>query len=184
MNWRLRQRGETVWFDPELAADYRPRETLGALARQYFRYGWWKRVMLRRHPASLRWRQTAAPLLMLALGLSALLAVAGGALTPMGADATASMLLRTAAAAPLSYLLLILGGAAVVGMRRRARPGRAPATGARYHARLLGRRLPGGHRATATAIRRPRRRSRGLGPAERVPDQCPQVNEVAAPRQP
>ena len=120
LNWRLRQRGETVWFDPELATDYRPRDTLGALARQYFRYGWWKRAMLRRHPASLRWRQIAAPLPMLALALSALLAVAGGTLMLMGASETASMLLQTAAVAPLSYLLLILGGAAVVGMRRRA----------------------------------------------------------------
>ena len=35
-----------------------------ALARQYYGYGWWKRVMLRRHPASLRWRQLAPPLLL------------------------------------------------------------------------------------------------------------------------
>ena len=34
------------------------------LARQYYGYGWWKRVMLRRHPASLRWRQLAPPLLL------------------------------------------------------------------------------------------------------------------------
>lgn len=120
LNWRLRQRGETVWFDPELVADYRPRGTSDALARQYFRYGWWKRVMLRRHPASLRYRQVAAPLLTLGLAMSALLALAGGTLALMGADATASALLGTAALVPLSYLLLIFGGAAVIGVRRRA----------------------------------------------------------------
>ena len=32
LNWRLRERGETVWFGPALAVAYRPR---GTLARQY-----------------------------------------------------------------------------------------------------------------------------------------------------
>ena len=50
LNWRLRQRGETVWFDPSLAVAYRPRGSLGALARQYYDYGWWKRVMLQAPP--------------------------------------------------------------------------------------------------------------------------------------
>ncbi len=53
LNWRLRQRGETVWFDPELVVTYLPRSTLRALVRQYFDYGRWKAVMLRRHPDSL-----------------------------------------------------------------------------------------------------------------------------------
>ena len=35
-NYRLRKSGKTVWFDPELVVDYRPRGSLGALARQYF----------------------------------------------------------------------------------------------------------------------------------------------------
>ena len=42
LSWRLRERGETVWFDPALAVDYRPRGSLAALARQYFRYGRWE----------------------------------------------------------------------------------------------------------------------------------------------
>ena len=36
LNWRLREAGGTVWFDPELRVGYRPRGTLGALARQFF----------------------------------------------------------------------------------------------------------------------------------------------------
>ena len=44
LNWRLRARGETVWFDPAIAVDYRPRGSVGALARQYFAYGRWKRA--------------------------------------------------------------------------------------------------------------------------------------------
>ena len=79
LNWRLRARGETVWFDPALRATYRPRGSLGALARQYFAYGWWKRVVLARHPGSARWRQRAAPALVAGLAGSAALGAAAGA---------------------------------------------------------------------------------------------------------
>ena len=120
LNWRLRERGETVWFDPALVVTYRPRGTLTALARQYFRYGLWKRVMLRRHPASWRYRQIAAPLLIVGLVLSALLAVAGWRLIGAGAKATGLALLGASAVVPLSYLLLLLGGTVVLGVRRRA----------------------------------------------------------------
>ena len=119
LNWRLRERGETVWFDPALVVDYRPRGTFTALARQYFRYGRWKRVMLRRHPASLRYRQIAAPLLMLGLTMSALLAVAGGTLIGAGAKTTGLALLEAAGGVPLSYLLLLVGGSVGLGVRRR-----------------------------------------------------------------
>ena len=77
LNWRLRQSGATVWFDPALAVSYRPRGSIAALARQYFNYGRWKSVVLRRHPRSLRWRQLAAPLLVLGLAVSAGLGAAG-----------------------------------------------------------------------------------------------------------
>jgi glycosyltransferase involved in cell wall biosynthesis len=66
LNWRLRETGGTVWFDPDLRVRYRPRPTLGALARQYFEYGQWKREMLRRHPKSLRWRQAVPPVAVVA----------------------------------------------------------------------------------------------------------------------
>lgn len=76
LNWRLRERGWTVWFDPELSVGYRPRGSVAALARQYADYGRWKRVMLRRHPRSVRARQLAAPVLVVALLASAALAAA------------------------------------------------------------------------------------------------------------
>ena len=66
LNWRLRDTGGTVWFDPQLRVVYRPRGSLRALARQYYEYGQWKREMLRRHPRSLRWRQTAPPVALVA----------------------------------------------------------------------------------------------------------------------
>lgn len=73
LNWRLRQTGKLVWFDPDLAVTYRPRPRLTGLARQYFDYGRWKREVLRRHPGSLRWRQAAPPALVVTLAGSALL---------------------------------------------------------------------------------------------------------------
>ena len=94
LNWRLRKRGETVWFDPRLAVAYRPRGSVAALARQYFEYGWWKRIVLWRHPASWRARQLAAPLLV--LGLAGSTRLAG-----------------------LAYLLLLVAGSVLVGVRRR-----------------------------------------------------------------
>lgn len=66
LNWRLRDSGGTVWFDPQLAVTYRPRATLRALARQYHEYGQWKRLVLTRDPRSLRWRQLVAPAAVLA----------------------------------------------------------------------------------------------------------------------
>ncbi len=61
-NVRLRRAGGTVWFDPSIRASYIARPTLGDLAAQYFRYGYWKQRMLRLYPASLRTRQ-ALPVL-------------------------------------------------------------------------------------------------------------------------
>jgi len=69
LNWRLREAGGTVWFDPELRVGYRPRGTLGGLARQFFGYGRWKRVVVGRHPRSLRWRQVVAPVATLAVAV-------------------------------------------------------------------------------------------------------------------
>lgn len=62
LNWRLREAGQLVWFDPDLVVRYQPRSTLRGLASQYFQYGQWKQEMLRRHPTSLRARQVVAPL--------------------------------------------------------------------------------------------------------------------------
>lgn len=74
LNWRLREAGHTVWLDPELRVRYRPRGSLRRLASQYFQYGQWKRVMLRKHPSSVRARQLAAPITVVGLAIG----VAGG----------------------------------------------------------------------------------------------------------
>ena len=104
-NWRQRRRGELVWFDPELTVYYRPRRSLGALARQYFDYGRWKPVALRKHPREVRARHLAAPLLVLGLAASAGLAVAG--------------FTAWALVLPLVYVAGLLLGSVAVGLRRR-----------------------------------------------------------------
>jgi glycosyltransferase involved in cell wall biosynthesis len=68
-NFRVRQRGGRVHFDPSIRCEYYARATLSALAWQYRRYGWWKGRMLRQHPRSLRFRQAAPVLWMTTNGL-------------------------------------------------------------------------------------------------------------------
>jgi glycosyltransferase involved in cell wall biosynthesis len=96
--WRIRQTGGRIWFDPALQVGYRPRGSLRELWTQYHRYGTWKREMLRRHPAALRWRQLAAPALVAGLAGSALLWLLG--------------LRRIGGLLPMAYGL-VLGGAGV-----------------------------------------------------------------------
>jgi succinoglycan biosynthesis protein ExoA len=102
LNWRLREAGGTVWFDPRLRVRYWPRPTIGALARQYFAYGQWKREMLRRHPRSLRWRQAVPPVALVANGLG-LVAGLGGR--------------RRALVVPLTYAGATLAAARRAGAR-------------------------------------------------------------------
>lgn len=57
LNIRLRNVGRNVVFDPLLSVGYRPRHGWGALARQYFEYGTWKAIVVRKYPTTLRIRQ-------------------------------------------------------------------------------------------------------------------------------
>ena len=77
LNWRIRESGGVVWFDPRLRVRYRPRSTLRGLARQYFEYGQWKREVLRRHPRSVRARQLAAPAAVVANTVGIVVGLAG-----------------------------------------------------------------------------------------------------------
>lgn len=61
LNYRLRKAGYTVWFSPELRVVYRPRDSYPALARQFYRTGQWRRVVIDRHPDTLSLRYLAPP---------------------------------------------------------------------------------------------------------------------------
>ena len=52
---------------PELGARYMPRDSLPGLARQYFRYGYYRSKTSRRHPHSMRRSHLLPPALVLAL---------------------------------------------------------------------------------------------------------------------
>ena len=106
LNCRLRKNGGVVWFDPKLMVDYRARDTWWSLARQYFGYGRWKRVVLWRHPQAALPRHFAAPLLVLGLAGSAGLGWAGA---PWLA----------AALVPFAYLCALAATALATGIRQR-----------------------------------------------------------------
>jgi len=74
-NTRIRQHGGVVWLDPAIRSVYFARATLAALAKQYWRYGFWKLRMLRRYPQTLRLRQALPPLFVLGCAVLALLAI-------------------------------------------------------------------------------------------------------------
>jgi succinoglycan biosynthesis protein ExoA len=61
LNFRLRENGGLIYFDPRLHVTYRPRSTVKALAKQYFEYGRWRRVVSRRHSGTINLRYLAPP---------------------------------------------------------------------------------------------------------------------------
>jgi glycosyltransferase involved in cell wall biosynthesis len=74
-NTRVRKSGGVVWLDPAIRSSYFARPTYTALARQYWRYGYWKARMLKRYPNTLRWRQLLPPLFVISLVGLAILSV-------------------------------------------------------------------------------------------------------------
>ena len=73
LNFRLRQAGGVVYFDPRLVVTYRPRSTVKTLAKQYFEYGRWRRVVSRRHQGTINYRYLAPPFTVAATMLSLIL---------------------------------------------------------------------------------------------------------------
>jgi succinoglycan biosynthesis protein ExoA len=100
LNYRIRQAGETVWFTPDLVVTYRPRHSLGALARQFFRTGQWRREVIRRYPDTASPRYLAAPVVTAG--------VAVGAATGLAAAAGGPRWLALGWLAPAGYTIGIL----------------------------------------------------------------------------
>lgn len=70
LNYRLRQNGGAIYFDPRLHVTYRPRSNYRALAKQYFEYGRWRRVIARKYPETINYRYLAPPLALIGSVLS------------------------------------------------------------------------------------------------------------------
>jgi glycosyltransferase involved in cell wall biosynthesis len=89
LNYRIRAAGGLIWFTPDLKVTYRPRATLGALAKQQFRYGRWRRVVARRHPETVNLRYLAPPAATalnaagLVIGVAGLIGTLAGAAAPV-----------------------------------------------------------------------------------------------------
>jgi succinoglycan biosynthesis protein ExoA len=107
-NTRIRQSGGVVWLDPEIQSTYFARATLGELARQYWRYGFWKWRMLLRYPGTLRWRQALPPTFVLSVLALALISIIW---RPAGAVLAAELML---------YLAALLAAGLSIAVRRRA----------------------------------------------------------------
>jgi glycosyltransferase involved in cell wall biosynthesis len=75
LNHRLRKNGGLIWFDPRLVVTYRPRNTFRKLAKQYFQYGRWRRVITRQHQNTVNFRYLAPPIAVLVIILSIFFAV-------------------------------------------------------------------------------------------------------------
>lgn len=100
LNFRLREKGGLIYFDPRLTVTYRPRSTVKALAKQYFEYGRWRRVVSRRHQGTINYRYLAPPFTLVATTLSLLL----------GAIASPLFLIPA-----LVYSVFILGASLIIG---------------------------------------------------------------------
>jgi succinoglycan biosynthesis protein ExoA len=100
MNHRIRESGGTVWFTPALKVTYRPRASVPALAKQYFHYGRWRRVVARHHQGTINPRYLAPPTMVVATT----------------AAAVAGFLWAPAWAVPAAYAVgVVAGGAAISG---------------------------------------------------------------------
>ncbi len=86
----------------EMVGYYVPRDSLRSLARQYFRYGYYRARTFRRHPNSMRPSQLIAPALSVSL---------------LGAAVAPGPLRTLARAGTASYLLAVLGTGVMTGLR-------------------------------------------------------------------
>src|SRR3954463_7317389 len=100
LNYRIRQSGGLVYFSPDLRVTYRPRGSAGALAKQYFNYGRWRRTLVHRYPGSANVRYLTPPAALIAVVIGLVAAAFGR---------------RIGLAAPVGYAASVAVGAAVTG---------------------------------------------------------------------
>ena len=74
-DYRVRQAGHELLFDPQLRIDWESRQSVRALFDQYRRYGHGKVRVARKHPASLRVRHLTAPALVATVATAAVVGV-------------------------------------------------------------------------------------------------------------
>ena len=75
LNLRIRRAGHRVWFDPELAVTYWPRDSWPRLVRQFFATGRWRGELVRRYGRTNSLRFFAPPALVATLAGAVLVGV-------------------------------------------------------------------------------------------------------------
>jgi succinoglycan biosynthesis protein ExoA len=73
-NYRLREQGGTILLDPSIESKYHTRSSARTLWSQYFGYGLWKVLVLRKHPRQMHLRHLVPPIFAASLLLTAALA--------------------------------------------------------------------------------------------------------------
>ena len=77
LNARIRDAGMRIRLDPSIRSEYRCRESLGAIWRQYHGYGYWKVGLAALRPAAIRLRHLAPAAFVVALLIGLAFAVYG-----------------------------------------------------------------------------------------------------------
>jgi glycosyltransferase involved in cell wall biosynthesis len=95
---RITRSGGTVWQSSAIRSFYRPRDTLRALWRQFYQYGYWRVAVIRKHRTPAAYRQLV-PTLFIALLMT--LAVVG-LFDPLARMLGVSLLMAYVAALALS----------------------------------------------------------------------------------
>jgi len=106
LNYRIRELGELVYFDPRLQVHYRPRPNVRGLSKQFRGSGAWRWQIIRTYPGTASLRYLAAPAAVLGIAASVLAAVAGAA-------SQSVPVLVGSAVLPAGYLLVVTAGAAL-----------------------------------------------------------------------
>ena len=82
-NLRIVKGGGRVWQSSRIKSVYRPRATLSQVFRQYLQYGYWKPFVMKKHGQAASLRHLVPSAFVLALGLLALVALAGLSALPL-----------------------------------------------------------------------------------------------------
>jgi GT2 family glycosyltransferase len=107
LNFRLRQAGYVIWFDPSMEVAYRPRASWRGLARQFYFSGQWRREVTRAHRIRPSVRYLAPPSTAIVVAVGLVLGAVGSVWGPSW--------LMLAFAAPLGYLAGVMGATASLG---------------------------------------------------------------------
>ncbi|MFI8631725.1 glycosyltransferase family 2 protein [Microbacterium sp. NPDC077663] len=118
LNLRIRRAGYRVWFDPDLAVTYWPRESWVRLARQFLATGTWRGELVRRFGRSNSLRFFAPPALVVAVIASIVLGALQGAGVVGGAFSAVLSVIHLPVAL---YVLGIIAFSVVAGRALRER---------------------------------------------------------------